>query len=113
VEKVKLFTSVIPIAVALGAFYHYSEESLLLRVIGLLVAVGVSIVIALQSEAGRTAFAFVREARTEVRKVVWPTRKETVQTTLFVMVAVVIMGLILWLLDMFLAWAVRFLTIAG
>jgi preprotein translocase subunit SecE len=112
VEKVKLFTSVLPIAAAIGAFYYYADESLLIRVMGLLLAMGLSVVIALQSDAGRTAFAFVRDARTEVRKVVWPSRKETVQTTMFVMVAVIIMGIILWLLDMFLAWAVRFLTVS-
>jgi preprotein translocase subunit SecE len=64
----------------------------------------------LQSQSGKAAWAFVRDARTEVRKVVWPTRKETAQTTLFVIVAVIFMGVCLWLLDMFLGWAVRLLT---
>jgi preprotein translocase subunit SecE len=83
---------------------------LLFRVIGLLVAAGLSVLIAMQSEHGRTAMAFVRDSRTEIRKVVWPTRKETVQTTMFVIVAVIFMGFCLWLIDMFLGWAVRFLT---
>ena len=69
-----------------------------------------SILIAMQSETGRAAVAFIQDSRTEVRKVVWPTRKETWQTTVFVLVAVLFVGVCLWLLDMFLGWAVRFLT---
>jgi preprotein translocase subunit SecE len=110
-DKLILILAVVPLTAAIGGFYYYADESLLLRVIGLLIAAGLSIVIALRSQTGKAAAAFVREARTEVRKVVWPTRKETAQTTMFVMAAVVIMGFCLWLLDMFLGWAVRFLTV--
>jgi preprotein translocase subunit SecE len=109
-DRFKLTISVLPIAAAIGAFYYYAEESLLLRVVGILVAAGISLFIAGQTTPGRAAVLFIRDARTEVRKVVWPTRKETVQTTLFVLAATIIMGLLLWGLDMFLAWAVRFLT---
>ena len=109
-EKLILTVSLLPIASAITAFYYYSDESFLLRVIGLLVALGVSILIAYQSNAGKTAWAFVRESRTEIRKVVWPTRKETAQTTLFVLVAVVVMGIFFFMLDGFLGWLVRFLT---
>ena len=109
-EKFKLFIATLPIIGAISAFYYYAEESLLYRVIGILVALLLSAAIAYQSESGRAAFAFVRESRNEVRKVVWPTFKETTQTTLFVMAAVVFMGICLWLLDMFLGWAVKFLT---
>jgi preprotein translocase subunit SecE len=110
-DKLILTLAVIPIAAAIGGFYYYGDESLLLRVIGLLFAAGLSIVIALQSKTGKATADFMKEARNEVRKVVWPTRKETAQTTMFVMVAVVIMGFCLWLLDMFLSWAVRYLTV--
>ena len=110
-DKVILTLAVVPIAAAIGGFYYFSDELLLLRVIGLLIAAGLSIVIALRSQTGKATAEFVKEARTEVRKVVWPTRKETAQTTMFVMAAVVIMGFCLWLLDMFLGWAVRFLTV--
>lgn len=109
-DKLILTIAVLPFAAAIGGFYYFADESLLLRVIGLLVAAGLSILIALQSQSGKTAWAFIRDARNEVRKVVWPTRKETAQTTMFVLAAVVFMGVCLWLLDMFLGWAVRFLT---
>jgi len=109
-EKLKLFIASLPTIAAITAFYYYAEESLLYRVIGIVVALGLSAAIAYQSDTGRAAFAFVRDSRVEARKVVWPTFKETTQTTIFVGVAVVIMGICLWLLDMFLAWAVQFLT---
>ncbi len=91
----------------IGAFYVYSDESLLLRVIGLLVIAAITGAIMLQTEKGRQAWEFAREARTEVRKVVWPTRKETLQTTTVVIAIVSIVAIFLWLLDMLLAWIVR------
>ncbi len=92
---------------AIGAFYYFADQSLLLRVIGLLIAGGFSAAIMLQTGKGRIAWEFMQEARTEVRKVVWPTRKETVQTTLIVIAMVTIVAIFLWLLDMFLAWGIR------
>ena len=109
-DKLILLLAAVPFLGSIGAFYYYADESLLLRVIGLLVALAVSTLIALQSAAGKTDWEFVKDSRTEVRKVVWPTRKETGQTTLFVIVAVIIMGIFFFLLDMLLGWAVRLLT---
>lgn len=97
-------------AAAIGGFYYFDDQPQWMRVIVLLVAAGITVLIALQTELGKTAWAFRREAIIEVRKVVWPTRKETVQTTTVVLIVVMIMALLLWMLDMFLAWAVRFLT---
>jgi preprotein translocase subunit SecE len=101
------------LAVAIVGFYIFSEYSLLLRVLSLLAAVGVSVAIAMQTAVGRAAWGFIQDARTEVRKVVWPTRAETVQTTISVMVMVVIAAVFLWLLDMILVWAVKLLTGQG
>ena len=109
-DKVKLLLAMVPLAAGIGAYYYFGDQPAWIRVIGLLVAGGVSVMIALQTELGRVAWAFRREAIIEVRKVVWPTRKETTQTTLVVLVVVILMAILLWLLDMFLAWAVRFLT---
>ncbi len=100
----------VPLALGIGAYYYFGDQPAWMRVIGLLATAGVSVMIALQTELGQMAWAFRREAIIEVRKVVWPTRKETTQTTLVVLVVVMIMAILLWLLDMFLAWAVRFLT---
>ena len=96
-----------------AGFYYWSDESLLLRVIGLLVSSAVALFIAVQTEKGRATWDFVREAHTEVRKVVWPTRRETTQTTLIVIAMVGLVAIILWMLDGLLAWLVKLLLGTG
>lgn len=95
------------------AFYYFSEVSTLLRVIALLVISGGAAVIAFQTERGRALWQFIADSRMEVRKVVWPTRQETLQTTLVVVVMVLILGIVLWLFDMILMSILRFLTGQG
>lgn len=100
-DTVKLVLSVLVLFGAIGLFYYYDGEvPQLYRVLGLLGAVAVAVLIAATTATGRGIWAFARESRTELRKVVWPTRQETVQTTLIVMVMVLIVGIFLWLLDM-------------
>jgi preprotein translocase subunit SecE len=82
-------------------------------VLGLLAVAGISVFIAAQSSTGKTIIGFIRGAQTEVRKVVWPTRAETVQTTLAVLLMVFLVGIFLWLLDMVLLWAIQLLTGQG
>lgn len=105
-DALKGAVAIVLLVAGTAAFYVLADHSLLYRVIGLLVVVGVALAIAAQTEKGRTAITFIREARTEVRKVVWPTRKETMQTTGMVLVVVVIVAIFLWMLDGLLAWAV-------
>ena len=112
-DTIKLILSLFLLIGAVAAFYYFEERSLLLRVIGLLVVMGLSVAIALMTGVGRGVLRFAQDARTEVRKVVWPTRAETIQTTMVVFLMVIIMGIVLWLLDMFLLWAVQLLTGQG
>ena len=112
-DTIKLISSLLLVVGGVVAFYYFEERSLLLRVIALLVVMGVSVAIALMTGVGRGVLRFAQDARTEVRKVVWPTRAETIQTTMVVFLMVIMMGIILWLLDMFLLWAVKFLTGQG
>ena len=109
----KLLIALTLILSGIVGFYYYEEQSLLLRVLSLLVVTGISIAIAMQTERGRNTWGFVKDARTEVRKVVWPTRAETMQTTLIVIIMVLVVGIILWIMDTFLLWAVRLLTGQG
>lgn len=95
---------------ALFAFYYFSDFSLLVRVIGLLVAAGASVAIALRTAAGGSLLEFFQDSRTELRKVVWPTWTETWRASLAVIAVVIIMGLILWALDWVLFRVVRLLT---
>ena len=101
------------LASGIGGFYYWSDESLLLRVIGLLILTAAAVFVAGQTQKGRLAWDFVREARTEVRKVVWPTRKETTQTTLIVIAMVGLVAVIMWILDGLFAWLVKLLLGTG
>ncbi len=109
-DTAKLAAGALLLVGGLFAFYHFAAYSLLLRVIGLLVICGAAAAVALQTEPGRRLWQFASDARMEVRKVVWPTRQETVQTTLIVMVMVLVLGLILWLFDTMLTGILRLLT---
>ncbi|TDJ59920.1 MAG: preprotein translocase subunit SecE [Proteobacteria bacterium] len=100
VDTVKLAAALVILMGAMVAFYYYGEVPKIARVVGLIAAVGMAAAIALQTERGRILASFVKEAQTEVRKVVWPTRQETVQTTLVVIVVVIIIAIFLWILDM-------------
>ena len=91
----------------IAGFYYWSDESLLLRVIALLMLSAAALFVAVQTEKGRAAWDFVRDSHTEVRRVVWPTRKETTQTTLIVIAMVALVAVIMWILDGLLAWLVK------
>jgi len=84
----------------------YSDQSLLYRTLALVALAALALVVALQTAKGRGYAVSFREARKEIRKVVWPNRQETTQTTLIVVVVVLIMALVLWGLDSLLSWAV-------
>jgi preprotein translocase subunit SecE len=113
VDKIKLAIAVLVIAAGIYGYYHYADQALLYRVLGLLVVIGIAIAIALTSGPGKAALSFGRSAALEVRKSVWPSRRETTQTTLIVMVMVMLVGVMLWLFDMFLAWAMKLLIGQG
>jgi preprotein translocase subunit SecE len=112
-DTLKIAAAVGVLVVALWGFYFFAGYSLLLRVVVLLALSGGAVAIFLTSIQGRQLWRFAVDARMEVRKVVWPTRQETVQTTLIVMVMVLILGLMLWLFDMALMAILRFLTGQG
>ncbi len=92
--------------VAIGGFYFYSEESFLYRVLGLIAVLLIAAGIALTTTSGKNLLAFMKNARTEVRKMVWPTRVETMQTTLMVVVIVILLSIFLWFVDMLLGLGV-------
>ncbi len=112
-DTAKLAVAVVILVAAVVAFYFFSDHSLLLRVLGLLAAAGIALFVVAQTALGGRMIGFAGDARTEVRKVVWPTRQETIQTALIVFAVVIFMGIVLWLLDMLLLWAVRLLTGQG
>ncbi len=94
------------------AYYAYEELSILIRVGAVLVSLSLAAVVLLRTTRGQNAWQFVQSSRAELRKVVWPNRQETLQTTATVLVIVLILCVFFWLLDMGLAAITRMLTAA-
>ncbi len=96
-----------------GAVYanHYfgqNESTSLLIHVAVVVALSIAaFVVAATTSKGKQAMEFARESRMEVRKVVWPTRQESIQTTLIILVFVAVISLFLWGTDALLAWVVN------
>ncbi len=109
-DTFKLLLAIAILILGIVGFYYYEAESQLYRVLGVVFAAGVAVAISSTTALGQNLIGFGREARMEVRKVVWPTRQETVQTTFMVLVAVIIIGIFLWLIDMLLAQAIQMIT---
>jgi len=112
-DTVKL---VLAVAILLGGivgYYWFIDMAAWQRWLGVLASIGVGIAVFMTSAQGQATWRFIQSARIELRKVVWPTRQETVQTTIVIIFFVVILGVFFWLLDMFLLWATRMLTGQG
>ena len=106
IDWLKWLTVTSLIGVAVYANWYFQEQSLLARVFGLLLVVGLVFVISITTSRGHSAWNLVKDARSEIRRVVWPTNNETTQTTLVVLVMVFIFAMILWGLDSLLSWFV-------
>ena len=89
---------------------YYSGSPILYRVIVLLLIAAAAAYVCLQTEKGRLFSIMVKEARGEIRKVIWPTRQETTQITLIVVAVVLVMALLLWGLDSLLGWLVSLIV---
>jgi len=109
-DKVKFFIVFLMIGGGIYGFYHFADEAFIFRVVGLIAVIAMAFGVAITTEAGANSVSFSRAAVIEMRKTVWPTKKETMQTTAIVMVMVIIMGLVLWLFDTVLVWIIRWLT---
>lgn len=107
-DKVKLGFAILLVIGGIAAFYIVEQQvpSVFYRTLGLLVVIGLAVGVAVTTEIGGQAVAFSRSAAMEMRKTVWPTRRETTQTTLIVVVAVTVLGILIWLIDQILRWIV-------
>jgi preprotein translocase subunit SecE len=112
-DTVKLAAAAAILIGGVAGFYLLSDYPLAVRWVVVLVSLALGIVVALQSAQGRVFWQFVQGSRIELRKVVWPTRQETLQTTLVVFVGVVVMGIFFWILDWILGAVTRALTQGG
>jgi preprotein translocase subunit SecE len=103
-DKAKLAAAGVLLVAGVAAFYALGKQDLWLRVIVLLLVLGGAVVVFFTSEQGKALTAFGRDAIREIRKVVWPTRKEALQMTGYVFAFVFTMALFLWLTDKTLEW---------
>ena len=103
-DKAKLAAAGVLVVAAVAVFYALAKEDLWLRVIAMFGLMAVAVVVFFTSENGRALIAFGRDAMREIRKVVWPTRKEAMQMTGYVFAFVFFMALFLWLTDKTLEW---------
>ncbi|MCX7110775.1 MAG: preprotein translocase subunit SecE [Candidatus Methylumidiphilus sp.] len=109
-DTVKLVLVISLLIVGIAGFYYFASYALVYRVLGILAVFGLAVALVFTTAIGRKAWGFITESKMEVRKVIWPTRQETMQATMLVVAVVFSVGLILWLMDMVLFWAVGILT---
>jgi len=113
VDTAKLVLAGVIVLVGFVAYYYFGDASTLLRALSVLVALGLATFVAFQSAQGQALWRFIQASRVELRKVVWPTREETIQTTIAVFVFALIMGTFFWLLDFLLLYVTSKITNQG
>lgn len=114
VEEQTTFTdklvTLLSIAIVVGgvvAYYYFADQSVLVRAPMVLAGIAVGLFTFYQANIGKRVWRFIQASRIEIRKVVWPTRREAFQTTIAVIIFTLVFGLFFWVLDMFLRWVVR------
>lgn len=107
INKIKLVLALLLVAAGVAGFYFLAEQALVLRILAVLAGIAAAVVVLWTTPEGQAAFNFAREAAAETRKVVWPTRKETIQTTVAVFALVVVVAIFLWIVDLGFLWMVE------
>ena len=112
-DKAKLAIAILLVVGGIFAYYWFETQSAWLRGAYVLIGTGAALALAWQTQIGRATLSFILSSRNEVRKMVWPTRTETMQTTLFVLGTVVFVGIVMWGLDALLYLALGSITGQG
>ena len=103
-DKAKLGLAVVIVGAGIWAYYWLADTALVLRLLAVAAGLAVGAAVAWLSAPGKLFLTFALESWTEVKKVVWPTRKETIQTTAAVFAFVLVMAVFLWISDKTLEW---------
>ncbi len=109
VNKIKLFVAFLLLVAGITGFYLLADKATVLRILVVLVGLGAAIAMLYTTPIGQQSIGFIGESVAEARKVVWPTRKETIQTTLVVFVLVIIMAAFMAVVDIGFAFMVQWL----
>ncbi len=107
INKIKLALALLLVVAGVAGFYLLTEHATVIRIVAVLVGVIAAAVVFWTTPQGQVVFTFAREAAAETRKVVWPTRKETIQTTLAVFALVCVVAIFLWIVDLGFLWMVE------
>jgi preprotein translocase subunit SecE len=113
IDTAKLILAVAALVGGVGGYYWFGDVPTAGRLLMVLAGTALGASFLFWSTQGQLLWQFVQGSRVELRKMVWPTRQETLQTTLVVFVFVLLLGVFFWLVDMLLAWAMRHLTGQG
>jgi preprotein translocase subunit SecE len=105
-NKTYLIAAIGVVVIGMILFYYFSDIRLFYRVVGMIAVLILSGYIGYQSDFGKLVYSYVTDSKIELKKVTWPTKQETTQTTLGVIFVVIVVGILLWLFDMLLGWAI-------
>jgi len=105
-NKTYLIAAIGVLVMGMILFYYFSDIRLFYRVLGMIAVLILSGYIGYQSDFGKLVYSYVTDSKIELKKVTWPTKQETTQTTLGVIFVVIVIGILLWLFDMLLSWAI-------
>ena len=108
-DKIKLGLAVLLVVAGVAGFYLLKDSAAILRVASVLAGLVAAALVAWMTAPGREFFVYAQESVAETKKVVWPSRKETVQTTGMVLAFVLVMAIFLWIVDALLVWGVKLL----
>jgi preprotein translocase subunit SecE len=109
-DKIKITVAVVILALGIVGFYYFEDRPAIVRVLMVLGGAALAVAVGYPTAAGRSLWDFTKSARGELRKVVWPSNKETMQVTLIVFAMVVIVALFLWMVDWGLLKVMQVLT---
>ena len=109
-DTLKMASAVAILLSSVFSFYYFAELSVLIRVLAVIFSVILSLIIFFSTQRGIIFWDFLQGSRVEMRKVVWPTKQETIQTTLTVFMFVLVLGIFFWLLDFLLLYITTSIT---
>jgi len=112
-DKLKLAAAIVVVMGGVAAYYVLANQPVWIRWLPVIGSLLLAAVVVALSRYGSEFRRFLDLARIELRKIVWPTRQETLQTTLVVFGFVIVAGIFFWVLDLVLAWATKALTGTG
>ncbi len=113
VDTALLAAACLVLLASIVAYYYFEGVTLVLRVMGILAGVGIGAALLYQARQGQVIWQFILGSRVEIRKVIWPTRQETLQTTITVFIFLLLLGLFFWSLDFVLLMITRAVTGQG